>query len=49
MNQAFQSIRVGIFFVLGVVLIYAVYTVIGTRQFASEAADAAMLLFSAVR
>jgi phospholipid/cholesterol/gamma-HCH transport system substrate-binding protein len=30
MNQTFQSIRVGIFFVLGVVLIYAVYTVIGS-------------------
>jgi phospholipid/cholesterol/gamma-HCH transport system substrate-binding protein len=29
MNQTFQSIRVGIFFVLGLILIYAVYTVIG--------------------
>ena len=35
MNQTFQSIRVGIFFVLGIVLIYAVYSVIGTRQFGS--------------
>jgi phospholipid/cholesterol/gamma-HCH transport system substrate-binding protein len=33
MNSTFQSIRVGIFFVLGLVLIYAVYTVIGSRQF----------------
>ncbi|MGC9453072.1 MAG: MlaD family protein [Oceanipulchritudo sp.] len=36
MNHTFQSIRVGIFFVLGVVLIYAVYTVIGSRKFAGE-------------
>ncbi len=33
MNQTFQSIRVGIFFILGLALIYAVYTVIGERQF----------------
>ena len=32
MNQAFQSIRVGIFFVLGLVLIYIVYTVVGSNQ-----------------
>lgn len=36
MNQTFQSIRVGIFFVLGIVLIYAVYTVIGSRPFAGK-------------
>ncbi|MEX0326072.1 MAG: MlaD family protein [Puniceicoccaceae bacterium] len=37
MNQTFQSIRVGIFFVLGIVLIYAVYSVIGTKQFGTPA------------
>ena len=35
MNHTFESIRVGLFFVLGVVLIYAVYTVIGSGQFRS--------------
>jgi phospholipid/cholesterol/gamma-HCH transport system substrate-binding protein len=33
MNQTFQTIRVGIFFVLGVALIYAVYSVIGSTTF----------------
>ena len=33
MNTTFQSIRVGIFFVLGLILIYAVYTVIGSGAF----------------
>jgi phospholipid/cholesterol/gamma-HCH transport system substrate-binding protein len=32
MNSTFQSIRVGIFFVLGLILIYAVYTVIGSKS-----------------
>jgi phospholipid/cholesterol/gamma-HCH transport system substrate-binding protein len=32
MNQTFQSIRVGIFFALGLALIYIVYTVIGSHQ-----------------
>lgn len=36
MNSTFQSIRVGIFFVLGLVLIYAVYTVIGDRKIGRE-------------
>lgn len=36
MNQTFQSIRVGIFFVLGIVLIYAVYSVIGSGDLASD-------------
>ncbi|NDV60849.1 MCE family protein [Puniceicoccales bacterium CK1056] len=36
MNQTFQSIRVGIFFVLGVILIYAVYTVIGSGAIKSD-------------
>jgi phospholipid/cholesterol/gamma-HCH transport system substrate-binding protein len=36
MNQTFQSIRVGIFFVLGLVLIYAVYTVIGSGALKTE-------------
>jgi phospholipid/cholesterol/gamma-HCH transport system substrate-binding protein len=33
MNHTFESIRVGVFFVLGVVLIYAVYSVIGSGHF----------------
>jgi phospholipid/cholesterol/gamma-HCH transport system substrate-binding protein len=49
MNQTFQSIRVGIFFVLGVILIYAVYTVIGTRQFASETGYSVIAEFDDVR
>jgi len=49
MNQTFQSIRVGIFFVLGVILIYAVYTVIGTRQFASETGYSVIAEFEDVR
>jgi phospholipid/cholesterol/gamma-HCH transport system substrate-binding protein len=36
MNQTFQSIRVGIFFVLGLVLIYAVYTVIGSGKLKTD-------------
>ena len=36
MNQTFQSIRVGIFFVLGVVLIYAVYSVIGSGSIKND-------------
>lgn len=32
MNQTFQSIRVGIFFALGLALIYVVYSVIGSKQ-----------------
>ena len=36
MNQTFQSIRVGIFFVLGVILIYAVYSVIGSGAIQSD-------------
>jgi len=36
MNQTFQSIRVGIFFVLGLALIYTVYSVIGSRPIGGE-------------
>jgi phospholipid/cholesterol/gamma-HCH transport system substrate-binding protein len=36
MNSTFQSIRVGIFFVLGLILIYAVYTVIGSKSISSD-------------
>ncbi|MFO7724075.1 MAG: MlaD family protein [Oceanipulchritudo sp.] len=36
MNQTLQSIRVGIFFVLGLILIYAVYTVIGSGSLKSD-------------
>jgi phospholipid/cholesterol/gamma-HCH transport system substrate-binding protein len=36
MNQTLQSIRVGIFFVLGLVLIYSVYTVIGSGRVAGD-------------
>lgn len=36
MNQTFQSIRVGIFFVLGLILIYAVYSVIGDKGVTSD-------------
>ncbi len=32
MNQTFQSIRVGVFFALGLALIYLVYAVIGSNQ-----------------
>jgi phospholipid/cholesterol/gamma-HCH transport system substrate-binding protein len=32
MNQTFQSIRVGVFFALGLALIYIVYTVIGSNK-----------------
>ena len=49
MNQTFQSIRVGIFFVLGIALIYAVYTVIGSRQFAGEAGYRIIAEFDDVR
>lgn len=36
MKNTFQSIRVGIFFVLGLILIYAVYTVIGSNRIGGE-------------
>lgn len=36
MNSTFQSIRVGIFFVLGLILIYAVYSVIGSKSIAGD-------------
>jgi phospholipid/cholesterol/gamma-HCH transport system substrate-binding protein len=36
MNTTFQSIRVGIFFVLGLILIYAVYTVIGSKSIGGD-------------
>jgi phospholipid/cholesterol/gamma-HCH transport system substrate-binding protein len=49
MNQTFQSIRVGIFFVLGLVLIYAVYTVIGTRQFGAPEGYAIKAEFDDIR
>lgn len=32
MNQTFQSIRVGVFFALGLALLYVVYSVIGSNQ-----------------
>lgn len=32
MNQALQTVKVGLFFILGVALIYVVYTVIGDEQ-----------------
>jgi phospholipid/cholesterol/gamma-HCH transport system substrate-binding protein len=49
MNQTFQSIRVGIFFVLGIVLIYAVYSVIGTRQFKGQAGYGVTAEFDDIR
>lgn len=49
MNQTFQSIRVGIFFVLGVVLIYTVYTVIGTRKFQGETGYTVIAEFDDIR
>lgn len=36
MNSTFQSIRVGIFFVLGLILIYAVYSVIGSKSLGGD-------------
>ena len=36
MNQTFQSIRIGVFFVLGLALIYSVYSVIGTKPIGGE-------------
>jgi phospholipid/cholesterol/gamma-HCH transport system substrate-binding protein len=49
MNHTFQSIRVGIFFVLGLVLIYAVYSVIGTRQFGAPEGYAIQAEFDDIR
>lgn len=49
MNQTFQSIRVGIFFVLGLILIYTVYTVIGSGSLKSEEGYAVEAGFDNIR
>jgi len=49
MNQTFQSIRVGIFFVLGLALIYAVYTVIGSRKFGEAEGYSVIAEFDNIR
>ena len=49
MNQTFQSIRVGIFFVLGLILIYAVYTVIGSGSLKNEEGYAVEANFANIR
>lgn len=49
MNQAFQSIRVGIFFVLGLILIYVVYSVIGSGRLDTEAGYPIVAEFDDIR
>ena len=49
MNTTFQSIRVGIFFVLGILLIYAVYSVIGSRPVSGEDAVNIIAEFDDIR
>ncbi|HSH09881.1 MAG TPA: MlaD family protein, partial [Oceanipulchritudo sp.] len=49
MNHTFQSIRVGIFFVLGLALIYAVYTVIGSRKLGQAEGYAVVAEFDNIR
>jgi len=49
MNHTFQSIRVGVFFILGVVLIYTVYTVIGSKQFGEAEGYTVVAEFNNIR
>ncbi|MGA1205410.1 MAG: MlaD family protein [Opitutales bacterium] len=49
MNQTFQSIRVGIFFVLGVILIYTVYAVIGNKPFVGATGYSVVAEFDDIR
>ena len=49
MNQTFQSIRVGLFFILGLVLIYTVYAVIGSGQLGKDDGYAVIAEFDNVR
>ena len=49
MNQTFQSIRVGLFFVLGLVLIYTVYAVIGSGQLGKDEGYRVVAEFDNVR
>lgn len=49
MNATFQSIRVGVFFVLGAVLIYAVYSVIGSKTFGKSEGYTLTATFNDIR
>ncbi len=49
MKYSIQAIRVGVFFILGLVLIYAVFTVVGDRKFGEDRGYAIEAQFKDVR
>jgi phospholipid/cholesterol/gamma-HCH transport system substrate-binding protein len=49
MNSTFQSIRVGLFFVLGLALIYTVYSVIGSKSLTSDEGYGLTTVFDNIR